>query len=866
MKKLIQLVHIVLLVFFLGFNGTEAQNYYQIQKKLVYKEGLAFLKNTDFGINSNSSQSITVNVYDKFILDQENTVKKDALMYGFKSTGNTGGNYENTNYTYDVGGESFWCYLGLCWFADGTKGGIPYKNSNSLKDFKNSLVKRQQYVTKQVPNNELGFYNIGDGTMDVVVEIELAEGTELSNILGVKLPGIANDLVGVNFTPTTFAFIGNYGCSGRQGAKDVSSLIKTIIKPDVIVSAGNDSYHNLSAGGCGTGYSSNTGILYNQWVATGQFKSVLGNMDYMDGAGRYLGRTGEQRWKTYFGNSTLNYSTVYGDKIEFFFINTNNTAGPNADPVNNTELQATKTWLTNALAASNKQYKIVVGHYAPYASGQGSSVLQSWNFEAMGADMYISSGPDFYERHDVNGIPYVNVGLGGFTKNATNYAGKYPATMVKNTHYAANFGALKATVGGNNIRLEFLTITGQKIDEFYIFGWESSNPANNYYLEKLRGTPISSNSESLDVYLILGQSNASGRCGWLCFREFTGNYGGELANSYLLNEKNVFEHAKNSFARYSTVEKYVYNSGLGVGWSFAKTLNTAFPNKKLGFISNARGGVETEQWFSNYVLKAGENYGETAVGYTPGNNLYQETKKRFMAMKAKYPNAKLKGVIWMQGESDAEKINTQNYNYAQRTKDLIQKFRIDTDYNSPNLRFLIPEMSYTSAAGSGTWNHTKLNQQIRSLHNPANNIYVTTVQGLTTTWDQTNVHWDLDSYNTLGIRLANVVVANPAARMSNSNVSNNVADVAIYDNLRIYPNPSKDGAFTVEFGLEQEGTTDLEIANLSGQLVYNKKYVNLEKGNHKLEFKKGDVNLFTGIYIIKLVTNDFTETRKLVVD
>lgn len=867
MKKTVKAIPIFLLVFFFGLNVSVAQNYYQINKKLVIGNSLGLLKNTDFGIKSNSGQSIIVNVYDKFLLDQENTEKKDALIYGFISTGDTGGNYENTNYTYEVGNFSYFCYLGLCIFADGVQGGIRYKNSNSLKDFKKAITKRQQYLSKS-SQGSLGFYKIGSGTMDVVVEIELNHGAELSNVLGIKLPGITNEIIGVNFTPKTFAFIGNYGCSGRQGAKDVATLIKTKINPDVIVSAGNDSYHNLTAGSCGTGYSSNTGVLYNQWITSKLFKSVLGNMDYENENGTYLGKTGEQNWKTYFGNSTLNYSVVYGDKIELFMINTNNTAGPSTNPVNSAELQATKTWLTNALAASTKQYKIVVGHHAPYASAEASSVLQSWNFEAMGADMYISSGPDFYERHNVNGIPYVNVGLGGFTKNTTNYSGNYPATMVKNTHFATNFGALKATVGGNNIRFEFLTTSGLKVDEFYIFGWESGNPGNNYYLEKLRGTPISSNTESLDVYLILGQSNASGRCGGLCFRDFTASYGGQLANSYLLNEKNQFENAKNSFARYSTVEKYVYNSGLGVGWSFAQTLNTAMPTKKLGFISNARGGVETEQWFPNYVLAAGESYGDTSIGYTPGNNLYQETKARYMAMKAKYPNAKLKGVIWMEGESDAEKINTQSYNYAQRTKDLIQQFRSDTDYNSPNLRFLIPEVSSRSVASSGNWAHVKLNQQINSLHNPSNNIYVASADGLTT-FDDINVHWDLPSYVELGKRLAGFVVSNPNGKSINSVLSQkspSVADLSLYNDLLIYPNPSKDGVFTLEFGLNQEGPADLAITNLSGLLVYNKEYVNLEKGNHKLQFKNGDINLSTGIYIVKLVTNEFTATHKLVVD
>lgn len=867
MKKTVKLFPLFLLVFFLGCNLNMAQNKYYIEKKLVFKSGMALnLQDTDFGIKSNSSQSIFVNLYDKLLLDSENIDKKDAFLYGFKSTGNTGEAYQNIGFVVDV------YYL-----APSSFGPVPiFSSRTTLNQYSNNLKIFKERIFNTYSNDSeidgvttMHLDNkFSDKTKDVVVEIILEPGTSLSNVLGIKLPGIENDIVGVDFTPTTFAFIGNYGCAASQGALDVSILVKNKIKPDVIISAGNDSYHNISSGACGNGYVSNTGVLYQNWITTNRFKSVLGNMDYENGSGQHLGQTGAQAWKTYFNNNSLNYSFVYGDKIEFFMINTNNTVGPGTNPVNNVELHTVKTWLTNALAASQKQYKIVVGHHAPYASGQTSSVLQSWNFREMGADMYISSGPDFYERHDVNGIPYVNIGLGGFAKNTTDYTANYPATMVKNTHYADKFGALKATVGGNNIRFEFLTTNDQKIDEFYIFGWEKSNYANNYYLEKLRGTPISSNTESIDVYLILGQSNASGRCGWLCFRDFTDSYSGELPNSYLLNEKNEFEHAKNSFARYSSVEKYVFNSGLGVGWSFAKTLNEAMPNKKLGFISNARGGVETEQWFPDYLLKPNEYYGETSIGYTPGNNLYREAKKRFIAMKNIYPNANLKGVIWMQGESDAKKINTEDYNYFQRTKDLIQLFRSDPDYNSPNLKFLIPEVSKRDAAAYGDWAHTKLNEQINALHNPTNNIYVTNVEGLTT-FDEIKVHWDIASYNELGIRLANLIIPNQNPRLAASEISpksNYIESITPYNDLRIYPNPSKNGDFTIEFGLEQEGLAELEIVNFSGLLVYNKKYVNLEKGNHKLHLQKGDTNLSSGIYIVKLITQEFTETLKLVVD
>jgi hypothetical protein len=82
----------------------------------------------------------------------------------------------------------------------------------------------------------------------------------------------------------------------------------------------------------------------------------------------------------------------------------------------------------------------------------------------------------------------------------------------------------------------------------------------------------------------------------------------------------------------------------------------------------------------------------------------------------------------------------------------------------------------------------------------------------------------------------------------------------------IYPNPINDGRFSLEFALREKGLASFEIFNIAGQLMFQKKNQNLDQGNHKIEFEKSDVNLASGVYLLKVVTNEFTETRKLFVE
>ena len=367
------LIPIYLLFILFSFNVGIAQT---ISRTLEINKGLGLLKNSDFGIISKSDKVIHVFAYGQYLYDKTaGTIAEKqsaSFMYGFKSNGNTNGAYQNISFGINER-KSWWCYVGFCPFKYKVESRTVWDNSNSLKLFKKAVRARQHYTFEQIPNSgEAQFFALGDGTINVLIKVVLSSGANLSDITSIKIPGISEISGSAAFTPKVFAFFGNYGCANKQGAKDVANFVKTTIQPDIIVSAGNDSYHRLPSNECGTSFNDNNGALYNLWANTNRFISVLGNKDYEDGNGNHLGTTGQKKWKNYFDRIKLNNSYIYGN-IEFFMINTNNRTGPGTDPVNNSDLTATKAWLATKLAASTKKYKIVVGHHAAYASGQNSS-------------------------------------------------------------------------------------------------------------------------------------------------------------------------------------------------------------------------------------------------------------------------------------------------------------------------------------------------------------------------------------------------------------------------------------------------------------------------------------------------------------
>jgi hypothetical protein len=156
---------------------------------------------------------------------------------------------------------------------------------------------------------------------------------------------------------------------------------------------------------------------------------------------------------------------------------------------------------------------------------------------------------------------------------------------------------------------------------------------------------------------------------------------------------------------------------LSLGYTFAKSMASFMPGKKLGLVVNARGGTSIEEWM-------------------PGKELYNEAL--IQAREAsRYGN--LRGVVWHQGESDVSRADT----YLEKIAVMINAFR--QDLNIPNLPFVAGQVSEDRPERVG------FNNMILQLPEAVPCTGVVTAEG-TSTFDQT--HFDTDSQRKLGGRYA----------------------------------------------------------------------------------------------------------------
>ncbi len=688
----------------------------------------------------------------------------------------------------------------------------------------------------------------------------LAEGGGMEAFCDGACP---DNLTGV--VANKMVLMGNIGYNETPQMSKLKSLINSI-EPGTIVTLGNIQYPS-QANNSNDFYTSFQNIFANH-LANGSLFPVVGRADYKDGVS-HRGLVGEEFWLDFFGKNETYYSFSSND-VEYFVLNTINRVGPSTLPSANAFTDQMKLWLETSVAASTRKYQVVLSYYSPYTTTLKSDFLNNWDFKAMGVDLFVSSSPSYYERHDVNGVPFVNVGLGGSSRNENDYSAQYPATLVEGTHYAKKYGVLTATTGSNMMMFQFINEDGDKIDQFYLINRddEQQGRVDSYDLQGRRGTALTNTSEALDVWLILGQSNAEGRCGSnYCYDEFTGDETGELTKTYLLNEKGQFEQAKNALARYSSVGKIQFTQALGFGWTFAQTLNndSTYGSTKLGLIVNPIGGTDLDEWMPDYVPSEAKKkaYGKFSVGYG-GENLYNETLRRVNEAVSQYSNLNFKGIIWAQGENDAQRINNGELNYAQKARALYNEFA--SYFADEDLLFLIPEVSYRPDLPAGDeWSHTQLNAAYHAMADLTPNIRVASAAGMSTFDGQDNntkdtgVHWDHDSYRMIGVRLANLFL-NPA---SGARIAEEEEDVLGADwSVNVYPNPVRDGITNIQIEVPESESYELTLIDLKGNVVYESELILSSGVNHTVLSVS---SLASGVYALKITGSDQIISQQLII-
>lgn len=79
--------------------------------------------------------------------------------------------------------------------------------------------------------------------------------------------------------------------------------------------------------------------------------------------------------------------------------------------------------------------------------------------------------------------------------------------------------------------------------------------------------------------------------------------------------------------------------------------------------------------------------------------------------------------------------------------------------------------------------------------------------------------------------------------------------------IQNFPNPVNE-ATTISFVLKTKAPVNISIFNISGKKIKEMVNDDLTEGVHSLEFKKGTIP--SGVYFYKMVSGNFTQTRKII--
>lgn len=235
-------------------------------------------------------------------------------------------------------------------------------------------------------------------------------------------------------------------------------------------------------------------------------------------------------------------------------------------------------------------------------------------------------------------------------------------------------------------------------------------------------------NKEMDIFLLIGQSNMQGVAPIGSLDTLA------LKNVYLFNDKNKWEPARNlpdnGMNRYSTVTRRPIVL-FGPAYTFGRKIQR-YSQRTIGIVSNARGATRIGWWQKGY---SGDN----------DFDLYEEAVARAKAALAANPGAKIKGVLWHQGEGD----NTRERSalYMGRLQALAKDLR--KDLGDPDLPFIAGEV--------GQWNNrgTFVNPIIRDIKGHIARSDWVSSDGLTSiNVVRNNAHFDNLSQRVFGERYA----------------------------------------------------------------------------------------------------------------
>ena len=247
----------------------------------------------------------------------------------------------------------------------------------------------------------------------------------------------------------------------------------------------------------------------------------------------------------------------------------------------------------------------------------------------------------------------------------------------------------------------------------------------SYFSKRTEAMSNSINKENVWVFIMAGQSNMAGR--------------GIVEPEDTVSDKRIFSINKDEQIITAKEPLHFYEperTGLDCGLSFAKTLITKIPDSiSILIIPTAVGGSSIRQWLGDSVFR---------------------NVKLFSNFLAKVEIAKqngiIKGILWHQGESDANEKNIPLH--KERLHLLFSKFRSAIGNNE--LPVLIGEL------GSFSNNPSDFNLINKAIHDYAaedKNSRVISTKDLKDKGD--HLHFDSEGQRTMGKRFASAYLSLP---------------------------------------------------------------------------------------------------------
>lgn len=235
-----------------------------------------------------------------------------------------------------------------------------------------------------------------------------------------------------------------------------------------------------------------------------------------------------------------------------------------------------------------------------------------------------------------------------------------------------------------------------------------------------------SGDDTLDLFLLVGQSNMKGRA--------------KIPMEPVENRNILFFHSKEMnwcVARDPLHAQGVPdlidgadNSGTGPGMTFARCMTKSYPNMKIGLIPAAVGGAPIDP-------------------YGAGGELYDRSiMLTERAVESSPIPTRLRAILWLQGESDA--MQDRYESYEGKLLDLVKRYRVDL--NQPGLPFIACTIG--SFVQKGDFQYTRqINDVLLSLPQKCYSTFCVDARDLNGHIGDA-MHYDIESQIEIGTRYA----------------------------------------------------------------------------------------------------------------